>query len=265
MKEHFLRHGYFLKKCFVLLFIMMGVILVTSVASRADTLRIGVAGYDISQTVSNACKALNRLGVEAVRVDSVEDDLESLDGLIIPGGPDVNPGFYNEENRECGWLRNSLDYIQLHVLDAFLETGRPVLGICRGMQLINVYYGGTLNQNIEGHQKGRHLVENVPGTWCYEIFGQTVETNTSHHQSLKDLGEGLYVCAMSQDTIEAVKHESLPVYAVQWHPENKPRDVGNRLFNYWFEIVNKHRFIRNYLEKGEWGKEETHWSDCLFM
>ncbi len=253
MDCHNIRHVLPGRRFLFVLVILTAVIRSSVAAADAKPLRIGVAGYNKSQTVQAACKALTRLGEEAVPVDSALDDLESLDGLIIPGGPDINPGFYGEDNLECGWIRNSLDWIQFRVLDAFLETGRPVLGICRGMQLINIYYGGTLNQNIEGHQKGRHIVENIPGTWCYDALGPSVETNTSHHQSIKDFGEGLTVCATAPDgTIEAVKHESLPVYAVQWHPENKPRDVGDRLLRYWLDLVSLDRQVQRSMESGVW-------------
>ena len=220
---------------------------------RAEPLKIGVAGYVQSQTVRQTCRVLRRLGLKPVPVDSITDDLDDLDGLILPGGPDINPGFYSEENTACEGMRNSLDYIQLRVLDAFVKAGKPVLGICRGLQLINVYFGGTLNQNIEGHRKGRHIVENLPGTWCRDILGEYVETNSSHHQCVKDPGDGIVICARALDadgTVEAVRQENCPVYAVQWHPENRPHVVGDVLLRGWFRIVEKHKEVERFLKSG---------------
>ena len=220
---------------------------------RAEPLKIGVAGYVQSQTVRQTCRGLRRLGQKPVPVDSTKDALEDLDALILPGGPDINPGFYSEANTACEGMRNSLDYIQFRVLDAFVKAGKPVLGICRGMQLVNVYFGGTLNQNIEGHRKDRHIVENLPGTWCRDILGEYVETNSSHHQSVKDPGDGIVICARAMDadgTVEAIRQEDFPVYAVQWHPENRPHVVGDVLLRGWFRIVEMHKAVEHFLESG---------------
>ncbi len=249
------RYRYFYTGIRILIPVMLFFIFFPGVSLRAEPLKIGVAGYEQSQTVRKVCRVLRRLGVDAVPVDSTKDNLEDLDGLVLPGGPDINPGWYSEENTACEGMRNSLDYIQFSVLDAFLKTGKPVLGICRGMQLINVYFGGTLNQNIEGHREGRHIVENLPGTWCSDILGPSVETNSSHHQSLKEPGDGVVVCARAFDTpgtIEAIRQEHLPVYAVQWHPENKPHDVGDTLLRGWLKITQIHKSVDQFLKSGVW-------------
>ena len=234
---------YLLTVCSVFLFSFLG---------HAEPLRIGVAGAEYSYTVRKTSKTLRKLGVKVVRIDSVRDDIDSLDGLVIPGGPDINPGRYDEDNYACEGIRNSLDRIQFTVLDVFVRTGKPVYGICRGMQLINVYFNGTLNQDIPGHRSGTHEVVNIRGTWCFDIFGETIETNTSHHQSVKRLGDGLVECAYSGDTIEAVRHSKLPIFGTQWHPEYKPKKTGKKVLQYWLNLVRLHKTVSSYIRSGIW-------------
>jgi len=113
-----------------------------------------------------------------------------------------------------------LDKRQIRALKRFVKADKPVLGICRGFQVINVAYGGTLKQHIKRHQ-GYRTAKIVKGTWLYRIYGKKTRTYHMHHQAIKKLGEGLIVSAtdMSTGEIEAFRHESDPVYAVQWHPE----------------------------------------------
>ncbi|GAB1334658.1 gamma-glutamyl-gamma-aminobutyrate hydrolase family protein [Streptomyces sp. E-15] len=151
-----------------------------------------------------------------------------IDGLVIAGGPDVDPARYGAEcSPLTGPLAPERDAWELALVEAALAAGVPLLGICRGMQLLNVALGGTLVQHLDGHAEvvgvfGRHPVKPVPGTLYGGLVPEEVTVATYHHQAVERLGEGLVPSAYAADgTVEAVE---LPadrgwVLGVQWHPE----------------------------------------------
>lgn len=151
-----------------------------------------------------------------------------LDGLVIAGGPDVDPARYGAEREpRTGPPALARDAWELALIEAALDAGTPVLGICRGMQLLNVALGGTLVQHLEGHAEvvgvfGGHPVKPVPGTLYAGIVPEETTVPTYHHQAVDRLGAGLVPSAYAADgTVEAVE---LPadrgwVLGVQWHPE----------------------------------------------
>ncbi|WP_454320888.1 gamma-glutamyl-gamma-aminobutyrate hydrolase family protein [Streptomyces phaeoluteigriseus] len=153
-----------------------------------------------------------------------------LDGLVIAGGPDVEPERYGaERDPRTGPPARERDAWELALIQAALEAGVPLLGICRGMQLLNVALGGTLVQHLHGHAEvvgvfGRHAVKPVPGTLYAGLVPEETSVPTFHHQAVERLGVGLVACAHAGDgTVEAVE---IPagvgggwVLGVQWHPE----------------------------------------------
>lgn len=152
-----------------------------------------------------------------------------LDGLVISGGPDVEPVRYGAEvDPRTGPPARERDAWELALIDAALASGTPLLGICRGHQLLNVFLGGTLVQHLDGHA-GRpgvfdhHEVKPVPDTLLAEILPDPLSVPTFHHQAVARLGEGLVPSAHSADdgTVEAVELPDVEgfVLGVQWHPE----------------------------------------------
>jgi putative glutamine amidotransferase len=150
-----------------------------------------------------------------------------LDGLVVAGGPDVEPVRYGAEpGPRTGPPARERDAWELALIRAALDSGTPLLGICRGMQLLNVALGGTLVQHLDGHVEavgvfGRHPVTPVAGTLYASLVPEKSSVPTYHHQSVDRLGDGLVVSAHAHDgTVEAVE---LPdpawVLGVQWHPE----------------------------------------------
>ncbi|WP_171113456.1 MULTISPECIES: gamma-glutamyl-gamma-aminobutyrate hydrolase family protein [unclassified Streptomyces] len=150
-----------------------------------------------------------------------------LDGLVIAGGPDVEPSRYGaERDARTGPPARERDAWELALIEAALGARVPLLGICRGMQLLNVALGGTLVQHLDGHAEvvgvfGRHGVKPVPGTLYAGLVPEETSVPTYHHQSVDRLGAGLVASAYAGDgTVEAVE---LPgehwVLGVQWHPE----------------------------------------------
>lgn len=167
--------------------------------------------------------------------------LARLDGLVVAGGPDVDPARYGAERSDrTGPPAPERDAWELALVRAAIDAGTPLLGICRGMQLLNVACGGTLVQHLDGHTGGpagttlglfgAHTVKPVPGTRYASLVPEAASVPTYHHQSVDRLGEGLVACAYAEDgTVEAVETAGPPpdgaapapgwVLGVQWHPE----------------------------------------------
>ena len=163
---------------------------------------------------------------------------EALDGLVLQGGADVAPPTYGEQAQDPEWAGDRVrDRYEIELLEAFVGKGKPVLGICRGCQLINVAFGGTLYQDIgtmvpdalvhrdtSKYEQHYHGVRFVPETRLARLYpGQPDATiNTIHHQAVKKLGRGLVVEATSvpDNLVEAIRWRG-PSYVlgVQWHPE----------------------------------------------
>jgi putative glutamine amidotransferase len=151
-----------------------------------------------------------------------------LDGLLVAGGPDVDPSRYGaERDPRTGPPAPERDAWELALIHAALEARVPLLGVCRGMQLLNVALGGTLTQHVDGHAEapgvfGRHEVTPVAGTRYAELVPEVTSVPTYHHQAVERLGAGLVVSAraVSDGTVEAVERPGADwVVGVQWHPE----------------------------------------------
>jgi len=173
----------------------------------------------------------------------ISDYARSLDGLVLQGGSDVSPLTYGEEPLDRRWTGDRLrDVYEIELVHEFIEAGKPVLGICRGLQIINVAFGGTLYQDIEtqlpgamthvsdAYERHQHDVSIVPDSGLARLYPGIARgrINSIHHQSIKVLGRGLAVEARGDPdgVIEAIRHtEKRDVFAVQWHPEfHSPRD-----------------------------------------
>ena len=169
--------------------------------------------------------------------NNIEDAVTFCDGLLIPGSPhDTLPSYYGEEEMP-GKTTYDVDEYHLDSLavDAFLKAGKKVLGICAGIQEINVYYGGSLFQLIEGHSGGiTHPVKVMKGSRIYDIYQEEeILVNSWHFQAVKRLGEGLKIAALAEDgTVEAVENDQ--ILAVQWHPEMMKDE---KFFRYFLESM----------------------------
>lgn len=174
-----------------------------------------------------------------------EDYAQWLDGLVLHGGADVWPGSYGETPMDKRWHgdRNRDEY-ESALVKAFVAAGKPVFGVCRGLQLINVTFGGTLIQDIPTQRPDAaqhrdasvydynfHGLEIVPETRLSALLpsADSYKINSIHHQGIKDLAPNFVVEARCPDDgmIEAIRHTG-PAYvaAVQWHPEFHQSDLG---------------------------------------
>lgn len=173
--------------------------------------------------------------------------LLACDGLLMPGGVDIEPARYGQETLECcGKIDLARDAMEWWILEAFLPTKKPVLGICRGVQMLNVFQGGTLLQHIDGHSAfkkrstGSHQIRISPGSRLEQILEtQQLTVNSLHHQVVDIPGRDLEVCALSEDGyVEAVIHTRHPFcLGLQWHPEHMYRKVRQqrKLFDSFVE------------------------------
>jgi putative glutamine amidotransferase len=188
--------------------------------------------------------AIEKAGGEAVLLppDS-EEELEGINGLLLAGGGDVDPSFYNERDEGSDNIDRERDEWEIELIEKFGEEGKPILGICRGIQVLNVALGGSLYQDIKGHSCGKelcHLITIKEGSLLYEILGgvEQIEVNSSHHQAIKDLASSLEATAWSEDRyIEAVEGKGEEfLLGVQFHPE---RLIENEVFlNMFKSFVN---------------------------
>ncbi len=197
---------------------------------------------------ANYFNALEALGAEGVKI-AADADPRGFDGLLLPGGADVDPARYHRPNTAAEKIDPALDALQLAALDRFARAGKPVLGICRGHQLLNVYQGGTLIQNLPSCDIHRwtkdgdrvHMTRAEPGSWIESLYGARFPTNSAHHQAVETPGRGMIVDQRSEDgVIEAMHHGTMPLFSVQWHPErmcfDKRRDdtVDGSVVIRWF-------------------------------
>ncbi|RPK68191.1 putative glutamine amidotransferase [Streptomyces sp. ADI96-02] len=160
--------------------------------------------------------------------DAARETVAALDGVVIAGGADVEPVRYGAApDPRTGPPARGRDSWELALIEAAVEQNVPLLGICRGMQLLNVAFGGTLHQHLDGHSGGLgvfggHPVLPVPGTAYAAVVPEETVVPAYHHQAVDRLGAGLIASAHAPDgTVEALEmadHEGL-VLAVQWHPE----------------------------------------------
>ena len=186
--------------------------------------------------------ALETVGLVAER-GYTETNFDDYDGLLVPGGVDVDPYFYGEENYASKNIDHEFDKESLKCIEAFEKLNKPIIGICRGQQLLNVYFKGSLVQDIKNHglkEDERHIVHFENNSVWSKIYGENTKTNSRHHQCVKMLAKDLVAIGKSDDgIIEAVQHKSKPIIAVQWHPEKMLNDGGIEVFKYYKTLIEK--------------------------
>ena len=178
--------------------------------------------------------------------EAISSLLDLVQGVLLTGGHDVSPSLYGEEPiPQCGDASSERDIMETILFRKALERNMPVLGICRGIQFLNVYQGGSLYQDLPTQHPGRtehhqmppydipvHGVDIIEGTGLSGLLGRSsIMVNSYHHQAVKTLGKDLTVMAVSEDGLtEAVQMNGKDfVWAVQWHPEFSYKSDDNSM------------------------------------
>ncbi len=212
--------------------------------------RIGVTTSDTN--FQNYPNWISGEGVEVVLLSYEQkntQDFDSCDGFVMTGGIDVQPAFYQNDRVDypnTTVFNESRDLFEMQVFEYARQQNKPVLAICRGLQLVNIALGGNLIQDLQendfaNHRKGpdgdrEHKIEVKPGTLLAQIAGvQHGFVNSAHHQGLDQIAEGLTVSAFSEDgVVEAIEYKEANkpfLLAVQWHPERMQIPASNLAFS----------------------------------
>ena len=207
--------------------------------------------YSVRTVYANAVRSAGGIPVfvPLTPAENLEEYVSLLDGFLVPGGWDVNPLLYGQQPHPTVTLTSrELDLAEMAMIRMFLAVKKPVLGICRGHQVINVCFGGTLHQDINtqtgssmGHfqdlgyrAEPTHSVRIEPDSRLGAILSKEwAEVNSLHHQAVKEPGEGLRAVAYAPDgTVEALEDAQGLVTSYQWHPEEmaETSEDARRLF-----------------------------------
>jgi putative glutamine amidotransferase len=172
---------------------------------------------------------------------ALEEFLDRLDGIVLAGGADVSPETYGRKNYDPKWPGDKVrDAYEIALVKRAEEKGKPIFGVCRGMQLLNVAFGGTLYQDIttekkdslihrdwDKYEQNVHTVNVEKGSWLEKLYGKAIiRVNTVHHQGVRDLAKIFRATAHAPDgVVEAIEERTGRwIRGVQWHPEWHPLD-----------------------------------------
>lgn len=178
---------------------------------------------------------LSLLGARVIRVSPDQKlDLRDCNALLLSGGADIHPNHYGEAERPNYRHMTDRDAMEMPLFERFRAQGKPIMGVCRGMQMINVCLGGSLYQEIAEHFEGTQYPKKYPKKYfyrketniepssqLYKIFQkERISINSMHHQAVNKLGKDLIISAQEpKGIIQGIEHRTENIFGVQWHPE----------------------------------------------
>lgn len=187
-----------------------------------------VFAYADAHKQANYAEALQSCGMEPVFSFGLKD-ASGCQGLLLCGGGDIEPHRYGQENKGSKNFEPERDEAEFLLVKRFIDAGLPILGICRGLQVLNTALGGTLVQHLptasahaweEETGDKQHLVQALPGSFLLGLYGERFSVNSAHHQGADKAAPSLSLAARADDgAIEALQCPQKGIYAVQWHPE----------------------------------------------
>ncbi len=213
----------------------------------------------ITPSIENNKYMLNRAYAEAVlknggipniltygEIDDIDFILSKYDGILLSGGGDVDPSYYSQKIHPKTEIVDKIrDEFELTLCKKAVEKNIPLLAICRGVQILNVAFSGTLYQHIENHNfnderfSEKHEINISPNTLLFNILkNDKIKTNSIHHQAIAKIGKDLKASAVSEDGIvEALEYNNKFTLGVQWHPEAlfDKIEIHSKIFEYFIE------------------------------
>lgn len=187
-----------------------------------------VYAYATMEKQSNYAEALTACGIKPVFSLDIKD-ASGCQGLLLCGGGDIEPHRYGQENAGSKNFEPLRDEMEFQLVKDFMGAGLPILGICRGLQVLNAALGGTLIQDLptapthaweESTGDKQHLVQAQENSFLCKLYGREFPVNSAHHQGAGQIAPGLQIAAQAPDgVIEALCCPEKKVYALQWHPE----------------------------------------------
>lgn len=219
------------------------------------------ATFNVNYSPLGFSQAIERAGgipiiLPITHQENLEEMVSIVDGLLFTGGEDVSPSFYNEEPRMViGPTSPERDQSEIRLMKEAMKQSKPILGVCRGMQLINVVMGGSLYQDLSENpnitiqhvQKTRphhptHTLIVEEGSHLSQIYNTGDYVNSFHHQVLKEIAPGLIVTAWSHDQVpEAIEYfeDGQSILGLQWHPELNALRNNQQSFAIFKDLVDR--------------------------
>lgn len=198
--------------------------------------------------------AVEKAGGEALSFHCPDPEMD-FDALILAGGGDMDPSEFEEPNLGSVEIDRPRDQIELALISRCVNENKPILGICRGHQVLNIALGGTIYQDMnppmldihaqkEDGESRYHPIGIGVYTMLHDLYGDEIVVNSSHHQAVFKLGQGLYKTAWDENgVVEGIQHSKLPFWGVQFHPEQMNGadggPDGQKIFNFFLDQCRK--------------------------